>query len=794
MYNNGTTQIMKNILATNKKLAKQRNRKEFLLRCRKYKVIPKSLKINLKGFEHCMSSNAIKKWTTKFSFHILNEAIRTIHCDINRNYKKSNELASKLQSTISAEHFSDFKINVKRLYDEAYRKHEIIINGKFEQLIQHVNRSLHIDCDKWIKNLTNIVLPPNVKSILALGPKFNLPVNNDQINTKLIIASIESQLQRIEEKSVRMELRNKVCNVISNFKKTRTKNSTLQQIIKANIVETKNFLKNNPDIIILNADKGNITVVMYKKDYDRKMLEILNDTKTYEKLDRDPTITYQNRCNKIISHWKKCKFIHNNEARLLTRYNSVCSKIYCQVKIHKTGFPLRPIVSCIDSATYNLSKMYANILKNVVGTSNRNIKNSNELVQKLQKVRFPSNYKIISLDVVSLFSNVPKELIISAVNKKWTKIQKYTNLPRTEFLAGLQLVIEDCCLQFNDNFYNQIFGCPMGSPSSPVFADLVMEILEDTVIPKLGFKLPFYWRYVDDILTAVPEDKVDIILEKFNSYNSHIKFTMEEEVDGQISFLEVLVIRNGRQIKTNWFHKQTWSGRYLNFESCLPITYKRNTISLLSERIMLLADPSFHEQNFELLKSVLYKNLYPKKLVMDVINKTKIKFSTNRRTTNDIVEKPIFVGVPYVQGLFEKLKGVCNNHLTLVGKPDNNLKRKIFSRLKDKTPFWQQSNLVYQVNLDNGRPYIGNTMQHLMNRKGQHESNIEKGNIHHSALCQYSIEEGHQPLWDSMKILHKETNKKKREILEMIEIRKSKNCVNKQKECAMLSSTYDNII
>lgn len=339
------------------------------------------------------------------------------------------------------------------------------------------------------------------------------------------------------------------------------------------------------------------------------------------------TTSIEKKCNELISHWEKQQYIGGEEAKSLRKYNSVCSKIYGLVKVHKNGNPLRPIVSSIDSPTYNLSKMFCRILKNVVGKSCSTVRNATELAVKLRIVRLPSNYVLISLDVVSLFTKIPKELVYDAVQKRWQNIKKFTTLPKEEFLAGLQLVLEQCCFQFNGVFYKQIFGAPMGSPSSPVFADLILEILQDVVIKKLGFKLPFYIRYVDDILTAIPADKVQHIKSMFNSYNQHIQFTIEEEKNQRISFLELLCIRDNRSIKTDWYHKDTWSGRYLNFESHLPITYKRNTVALLTEKILLLSEPKFHQKNFELLRSTLKKNLYPKNLVESIIQQTKEKMN-----------------------------------------------------------------------------------------------------------------------------------------------------------------------
>ena len=95
----------------------------------------------------------------------------------------------------------------------------------------------------------------------------------------------------------------------------------------------------------------------------------------------------------------------------------------------------------------------------------------------------------------------------------------------------------------------------MGSPVAPHLADLVLEILQEEVIRKLGFPLPFFYRYVDDIITAVPIDKKCDILTKFNNYNDRLQFTLEEELNGRIAFLDVLCIRDGQAVKTDWYQK-----------------------------------------------------------------------------------------------------------------------------------------------------------------------------------------------------------------------------------------------
>ena len=81
----------------------------------------------------------------------------------------------------------------------------------------------------------------------------------------------------------------------------------------------------------------------------------------------------------------------------------------------------------------------------------------------------------------------------------------------------------------------------------------------------------FYFRYVDDIITYIPHEKLDEILKIFNSFDDRLQFTHEIEVEDRISFLDVLIIKNENDaLETNWYHKATFFGRCLNYMSKHP--------------------------------------------------------------------------------------------------------------------------------------------------------------------------------------------------------------------------------
>ena len=59
-------------------------------------------------------------------------------------------------------------------------------------------------------------------------------------------------------------------------------------------------LAKDDDIVILPADKGRATVVMYRKDYSAKMLTMLGDRDNYQLMAKDPTTSLENRMNSVL--------------------------------------------------------------------------------------------------------------------------------------------------------------------------------------------------------------------------------------------------------------------------------------------------------------------------------------------------------------------------------------------------------------------------------------------------------------------------------------------------------------
>jgi len=76
------------------------------------------------------------------------------------------------------------------------------------------------------------------------------------------------------------------------------------------------------------------------------------------------------------------------------------SKSYGHSKVHKDGYPLRMIVSCINSPLFNLSTFLKDLLIKAIKKNVNYIKNRFNLVKKINSMPLLENYQIVSFDTI----------------------------------------------------------------------------------------------------------------------------------------------------------------------------------------------------------------------------------------------------------------------------------------------------------------------------------------------------------------------------------------------------------
>ena len=243
-------------------------------------------------------------------------------------------------------------------------------------------------------------------------------------------------------------------------------------------------LKRNRDRIVLTADKRVAMVIMDRQDYINKANHLLNQS-TYRSIAKDPTRSIKNKLNNILKRVKNQTGLDSNTYKSMYPTGCVQPKFYGLPKIHKPDTPLRPIVSSCGSVTYGVAKELAKILNPLVGKSPHHITSTQDFVEQARHIKLEPGECLSSYDVSALFTSVPIDPALNIIKDlldKDTTLKERTVMEVGDIILLLEFCLKNTYFSFQGQFCEQVEGAAMGSPVSPIAANLYMEYLEQKVL------------------------------------------------------------------------------------------------------------------------------------------------------------------------------------------------------------------------------------------------------------------------------------------------------------------------
>ena len=366
--------------------------------------------------------------------------------------------------------------------------------------------------------------------------------------------------------------------------------------------------------MVLIADKGVSLVVIDTADYKKKA-ELLQQP-TYQPIPTDPTSKYKNKLINMLKSIKAGGGISEAVYKRLYPTGAGSPKFYGLPKIHK-GVPLRPIVSSIGAVTYYTSKELSRILKPLVGRSPYHIQNSQDSIQQIQGIQLQPDQCMVSFDVKALFTSVPIQPAITIIKKLLEEdqsLQQRTTMSVNNITCLLEFCLKSTYFNYHGQHFEQLEGAAMGSPISPIVANLFMENFEEKAISTAPHPPYFQKRYVDDTFTILESSHRRAFLDHINSIDQHIQFTCEEQrEDGSIPFLDALVIPNeDGSLNSTVFRKPTHTDLYLQWDSHHSLPSKYSMIGTLLHRAKTICSaPQLLKQEEDHPYKVLSTCKYP---------------------------------------------------------------------------------------------------------------------------------------------------------------------------------------
>ena len=162
---------------------------------------------------------------------------------------------------------------------------------------------------------------------------------------------------------------------------------------------------------------------MNKLEKTQEGQTLLDDGNNYTPLE-DPMVgaTFQ-KVKKIVEELHQGSFIDEMTVKWLSQTPNPprIPVFYTLAKIHKPTPAGRPKVAGIDGPTARISSFVESLLQPIAKSQKSYLKDKTDFVNFIERGNLPEDAFLVSLDVASLYTNIPREEGINTVSKHTRK-------------------------------------------------------------------------------------------------------------------------------------------------------------------------------------------------------------------------------------------------------------------------------------------------------------------------------------------------------------------------------------
>jgi len=498
-------------------------------------------------------------------------------------------------------------------------------------------------------------------------------------------------------------------------------------ISNLSLVERKalSSLKEDKEIVIKKADKGGVTVILNKSDYITQTLALLGDVTQYQETEIDDNMTTIALLKPELFDLLNKGFINKKQFKFFDKsmLDSKPRRLYCLPKIHKPVEswitnnipPGRPIISDINSVTYEISKFISDHLKLLSCQHASYIRDTYDLLEKLKDLKIPKNASLVTLDVKSLYPSIPIIEGLEAVSN-FMELYPDNKRPDSNILKLLEICLTRNYFIFNSNTYIQKSGAAMGHGYCVHYANIFMANWELKAIDTYHLKPSVWFRFIDDIFSIWTFTRIqfDLFFTHLNSINPSIKLTFEFN-DSSINFLDVTFYKGPRFnsnsiLDTKVYFKPTNKHQLLHHSSFHP---KHIFKSVVKSQVLRFSRICNNTEDFDNTTSILFQSLYKRGYTKRSLRAIKHSIKLNRLDAFEINPN----------GAFPCNGPNCKKCQFISPGPTTTINGKSF--LINTKLTCNSHSVIYVITcVKCSIHYIGQTMNPLRSRLGQHLSDI----------------------------------------------------------------------
>lgn len=463
--------------------------------------------------------------------------------------------------------------------------------------------------------LDGVKVPLILRQLAGLGPKFvfpNEPYSNNEDIIGLTIAMRIVSDSAPDSKTTKRMFARYLQAVEEHYKdKNRRKPAKIittdaDRIDRYLCMQHKTcirFLRQHPDIIITESDKGHKTIISSKTALVKKRQDFIDQQVqdgVYSTFAKSQHLTWEQATDekrRLLAKAKTAEFaclirslnqiFKKDRANGLQvpKYGEIKPQAYqmarmvVAMKAHKgVAFPIRPIIAAPDAMGADLEAYILRRLERIYAPASSSppadssntaarmaeyrfiARDSLQVHSELHQHHFPTNHQAYTVDFANMYTNINIGAALSIIEAKYDEaIAPTTSMPKSMFLHALRKT-----LQINEHFsagmriYRQAKGLPMGGKLSYALSEIVTSEGLRAAVDKAssnGIEISYIAKYVDDILLIINgrdlqpngERNMDTFKKLLGNHIVGMPITHEEEEDCgdffEIKYLNMAILR-----------------------------------------------------------------------------------------------------------------------------------------------------------------------------------------------------------------------------------------------------------
>ena len=309
-------------------------------------------------------------------------------------------------------------------------------------------------------------------------------------------------------------------------------------------------LTSDPSIAVTPVDKGSGWMIFPTAFYDAEAFRQLTNEAFYKPVQENIDLHVGKRMKVLLSQLYEKKFLSRREMTALQPPAQPSSRtLFMLPKIHKPSTswsfscvpPARPIVSDVGSVTRACAALLEHFLAPLAQQGQSYVRDSLHVIAIIEDTFLNDSSLLVTLDIVSLYTNIPTENGIAAVAKAF---QRYPDRRRPDLtlLTMLRIILTHNAFLFRGEQFLQTQGTAMGCAFGSSYANIFLSDWEDVIFAH--HRPPVWLRYIDDIFIVwdFPSSELTNFCNFINSIYDTIKVEMQSD-EQSIRFLDLVIKR-----------------------------------------------------------------------------------------------------------------------------------------------------------------------------------------------------------------------------------------------------------